>query len=64
MDEEHHTIHGLLEGVDRALVAVVSGSDAVPGLRAAVDRLAEALTDHLSYEEEQLVGPLDRYGFF
>ncbi|MBA2956673.1 LLM class flavin-dependent oxidoreductase [Nocardioides sp. CGMCC 1.13656] len=66
LDEEHHTIHGLLEEVDRALVAVVAGSDSdgLPGLRAAVDRLAEALTGHLSYEEEQLVGPLDRYGFF
>lgn len=64
LDEEHHTIHGLLEDVDRALVAVVSGPSALPGLRAAVDRLAESLTAHLSYEEEQLVGPLDRYGFY
>ena len=64
LDEEHHTIHGLLEDVDRALVAVVSGPDALPGLRAAVERLAEQLTAHLSYEEEQLVGPLDRHGFY
>jgi alkanesulfonate monooxygenase SsuD/methylene tetrahydromethanopterin reductase-like flavin-dependent oxidoreductase (luciferase family) len=64
LDEEHHTIHGLLEGVDRALVAVVSGPDALPGLRAAVDRLAESLTTHLSYEEEQLVPALDRHGFY
>lgn len=64
LDEEHHTIHGLLEEVDRALVAVVSGADGLPGLRAAVDRLAEELTEHLSFEEEQLVGPLDRYGFY
>jgi len=64
LDEEHHTIHGLLEDVDRALVAVVSGTDALPALRAAVDRLAVSLTEHLSYEEEQLIGPLDRYGFY
>ncbi|WP_440899716.1 hemerythrin domain-containing protein, partial [Actinosynnema sp.] len=64
LDEEHHTIHGLLEDVDRALVAVVSGTDALPGLRVAVERLAERLTAHLSYEEEQLVGPLDRHGFY
>ncbi|GAB3196250.1 hypothetical protein GCM10027062_05070 [Nocardioides hungaricus] len=64
LEEEHHTIHGLLEDVDRALVAVVSGPDALPGLRVAVERLAESLTGHLSYEEEQLVAPLDRYGFY
>jgi alkanesulfonate monooxygenase SsuD/methylene tetrahydromethanopterin reductase-like flavin-dependent oxidoreductase (luciferase family) len=64
LDEEHHTIHGLLEDVDRALVAVVSGPDALPGLRTAVERLAQSLAEHLTYEEEQLVGPLDRYGFY
>lgn len=63
LDAEHHTIHGLLEEVDRALVAVVAGPDGLPGLRAAVDRLAAALTEHLAYEEAELVGPLDRYGF-
>ncbi len=64
LDEEHRTIHGLLEEVDRALVAVVSGPDGLPGLRTAVERLAEQLTAHLTYEEEQLVGPLDRHGFY
>lgn len=64
LDEEHHTIHGLLEDVDRALVAVVSGPEALPGLRAAVERLAASLTEHLGYEEEQLVPALDRYGFY
>lgn len=63
LDEEHHTIHGLLEDVDRALVAVVTGPDGLPGLRAAVDRLAETLSEHLSFEESELIEPLDRYGF-
>lgn len=67
LEREHHVIHGALEEVDRALVSVVSGPDG-PGdglaeLRATVDRLAATLTEHLSYEESQLVGPLDRYGF-
>lgn len=63
LEAEHHVIHGALEEVDRALVAVVSGPDGLATLRSAVDRLAQTLTEHLSYEESQLVGPLDRYGF-
>ncbi|WP_243058289.1 LLM class flavin-dependent oxidoreductase [Nocardioides sp. SR21] len=63
LEQEHHVIHGALEDVDRALVAVVSGPDGLVELRAAVDRLAQTLTEHLAYEETQLVGPLDRYGF-
>lgn len=66
LEQEHHVIHGALEEVDRALVAVVSasdGPDGLSGLRAAVDRLTATLTEHLSYEESQLVGALDRYGF-
>jgi alkanesulfonate monooxygenase SsuD/methylene tetrahydromethanopterin reductase-like flavin-dependent oxidoreductase (luciferase family) len=63
---EHQAIHGLLDGVDRALVAVVTGSgpEEVAGLTAAVDRLGEQLLTHLSYEESQLVEPLSKYGYF
>lgn len=64
LEQEHHVIHGALEDVDAALVAVVSGPDGMAALRAAVDRLSETLTAHLSYEESQLVVPLDRYGFY
>jgi hypothetical protein len=64
LEQEHHVIHGALEDVDRALVAVVSAPDGLPVLRGAVDRLAQTLTEHLSYEESQLVGPLDRHGFY
>ena len=51
----------MLEGVDRALVALVSE----PGrprreLRAAVDLLSDTLLSHLSYEERELVEPLAR----
>jgi hypothetical protein len=42
----------------------VSAPDGLPVLRGAVDRLAQTLTEHLSYEESQLVGPLDRHGFY
>jgi alkanesulfonate monooxygenase SsuD/methylene tetrahydromethanopterin reductase-like flavin-dependent oxidoreductase (luciferase family) len=62
LSEEHHLIHGTIEGVDRALVALVGGGD-IKGLRSAVDLLSETLLSHLSYEEHQLVEPLGRYGF-
>jgi hypothetical protein len=62
--EEHQVIHGVLEGVDRALVSFVSGPDGVKELRAAVDLLTDTLLSHLSYEERELVEPLARLGFY
>lgn len=63
LEAEHHTIHEVLDGVDRALVALVSGPGGVDGLRDAVDRLSDALLSHLAYEERELVEPLARLGF-
>jgi iron-sulfur cluster repair protein YtfE (RIC family) len=64
MLEEHHTVHGRLEDVDRALVALADGTEgALAGLRAALEALETELLAHLAYEEEQLVGPLNRFGF-
>jgi hemerythrin-like domain-containing protein len=70
LEREHHVIHEVLEEFDRALVRLVtddgigrSGSDALEEVQRVVDRLSETLLDHLSYEEEQLVEPLDRHGF-
>ncbi len=65
---EHHVIHDLLEGVDRALVGLVTGGeDGLPGdtgaLREVVDRLSDALLSHLSYEEHELYHPLAQVGF-
>jgi alkanesulfonate monooxygenase SsuD/methylene tetrahydromethanopterin reductase-like flavin-dependent oxidoreductase (luciferase family) len=62
LEEEHHAIHGVLEEVDRALVAFVSTPDGMAGLRAAVDLLSDTLLSHLSYEERELVEPLARLG--
>ncbi len=67
LEEEHHVIAGVLDEVDRALVAVVAGPDGpsgTAGLRAAVDLLADTMASHLSYEERMLVEPLARYGFY
>ena len=58
------TIHDVLEGVDRALVAFVSRPDGAAELRAAVDLLTDTLLSHLSYEERELVEPLSRLGFY
>jgi alkanesulfonate monooxygenase SsuD/methylene tetrahydromethanopterin reductase-like flavin-dependent oxidoreductase (luciferase family) len=62
LEEEHGAIHGVLEQVDRALVALVSEPDGTKALRAAVDLLTDTLLSHLSYEERELVEPLARIG--
>jgi hemerythrin-like domain-containing protein len=62
LQEEHHVIHEVLEGVDRALVALVSEPDGMKSLRAAVDLLTDSLLSHLSYEERELIEPLARFG--
>lgn len=62
LQEEHLVIHDVLEGVDKALVALVDGSGDIDGLRAAVDLLDDTLLSHLSYEERELVEPLARLG--
>ena len=59
---EHRVIHGLLEAVDESLVALVTDPTALTPLTIAVDRLSERLGSHLSYEERELVGPLNRFG--
>jgi alkanesulfonate monooxygenase SsuD/methylene tetrahydromethanopterin reductase-like flavin-dependent oxidoreductase (luciferase family) len=69
LEDEHHVIAGVLDDVDRALVAVVSPSesgepDGLARLREAVDLLADTMRSHLSYEERELVEPLARYGFY
>jgi hemerythrin-like domain-containing protein len=58
--EEHVAIHGLIEEVDRALVAFVADPSTGDDLRAAVDLLSDSLLSHLSYEECELVEPLSR----
>jgi len=64
LEDEHHVIASVLDGVDRALVAVVSEPDGLARLREAVDLLSDTMGSHLSYEETQLVEPLARYGFY
>lgn len=62
--EEHHVIHDVLEGVDRALVALVASPGEHTQLREAVDLMSDTLLSHFSYEERELLGPLARYGMY
>jgi hypothetical protein len=62
LEQEHLVIHDVLEGVDKALVALVDGSGDIADLRTAVDVLDDTLLSHLSYEERELVEPLARLG--
>ncbi len=64
LEEEHHVIAGVLDEVDRALVAVVSEPDGLSRLREAVDLLADTMTSHLAWEERVLLEPLARFGFY
>lgn len=74
LTEEHHAIHGVIERIDQALVALVGsggaggaeadpgGGGALDGLRDSVDLLTDALLSHLAYEERELVEPMARFG--
>ncbi len=64
LTEEHVAIHDAIDGVDRALVHLINNPGGFQPLQAALDLLTDALTSHLSYEEEELVEPLSRLGFF
>ncbi|MEP7762766.1 LLM class flavin-dependent oxidoreductase [Sanguibacter sp. 25GB23B1] len=64
LTEEHLTIHEVLEGVDRALVALAADPDALDALQEAVNLLSDTLLSHLAYEEAELVEPLARVGFY
>jgi hemerythrin-like domain-containing protein len=64
LGEEHTVIHDVLESLDRALVKLVADPSDVSELRRATDILTDALLSHLAYEEQQLVEPLARYGFY
>jgi alkanesulfonate monooxygenase SsuD/methylene tetrahydromethanopterin reductase-like flavin-dependent oxidoreductase (luciferase family) len=61
---EHEVIAGVLDQVDRALVALVSSPDGLTQVRAAVDLLTDTMLSHLAYEERELVEPLARLGYY
>jgi alkanesulfonate monooxygenase SsuD/methylene tetrahydromethanopterin reductase-like flavin-dependent oxidoreductase (luciferase family) len=64
LTEEHHVIHDAIEAVDRALVEHLTHREDFEPLQAAIDLLTDTLLSHLSYEEQELVEPLARLGFY
>jgi Hemerythrin HHE cation binding domain len=62
--EEHVIIHEVVEDVDRALVRLVASPGDLTELTDAIDVLTDALLSHLAYEEQQLMEPLGRFGFY
>jgi hemerythrin-like domain-containing protein len=59
---EHEVIAGVLDEVDRALVAMVADESRLGETEDAVDRLADVLLTHLQDEEDALLGPIGRLG--
>ncbi|MDR2988801.1 MAG: hemerythrin domain-containing protein [Nocardiopsaceae bacterium] len=64
LEQEHVIIHEVVEGVDKALVKLVTSPGDFTELQEAVDALSDSLTSHLAYEEQQITEPLSRFGFF
>ena len=64
LEQEHVVIHGVVEAVDQALVAYLADSSDFTGLQSAVDLLTDTLLSHLAYEEQQIIEPIARYGFY
>ncbi|MFB4281607.1 LLM class flavin-dependent oxidoreductase [Nonomuraea sp. MTCD27] len=63
LEQEHEVIAELLTRLDEACVDLLRrGPAGLDGVRARVDRLAEVLSSHFAYEEEELVEPIARLG--
>jgi hypothetical protein len=54
----------VLDEVDAALVSFVADSSRITALEDALDLLSDSLVSHLAYEEQQIVEPLARLGFY
>jgi alkanesulfonate monooxygenase SsuD/methylene tetrahydromethanopterin reductase-like flavin-dependent oxidoreductase (luciferase family) len=64
LTEEHLVIHTAIQEVDRALVQHMARPENHDAIQAAIDYLTDALLSHLAYEEQELVEPLARLGFY
>ncbi len=64
LTDEHLVIHDAIQKVDRAFVGHINDPEDFEPLQEAIDYLTDALLSHLSYEEQELVEPLARLGFF
>lgn len=59
--DEHEIIHQLLDDLDQALTALVSGRPEAPSLPETAEVLSNALLSHLAYEEQELLTPMAHY---
>jgi hypothetical protein len=64
LHEEHLAIHEVLEGIDAALVHLARNPTDYGPITEAIDLLTDTLLSHFAYEEQQLIGPLSRHGFY
>jgi hypothetical protein len=62
--DEHLVIHEAIEQVDHALVQHMTRPEGHDAIQDAIDFLTDALLSHLAYEEQELVEPLARLGFY
>ncbi|MEA2509265.1 MAG: hypothetical protein QOG21_1347 [Actinomycetota bacterium] len=62
--EEHLVIHDAIQNVDHALVDRIKAPHHYNSLEAAIGSLSDVLLSHLSYEEQEIVEPLARAGFY
>ncbi|MEV0383800.1 LLM class flavin-dependent oxidoreductase [Nonomuraea sp. NPDC050643] len=62
LEQEHEVIAELLAGLDEACVELLGDPAALDRVRARADRLADVLSSHFAYEEEELVEPIARLG--
>lgn len=64
LTDEHLVIHDAIEQVDHALVQHMTRPEGHDAIQEAIDFLTDALLSHLAYEEQELVEPLARLGFY
>jgi len=64
LEDEHVAIHSVVDGLDRALVDHIRAPGDFAPVQEALDLLTDTLLSHLAYEEQQIMEPIARYGFY
>jgi alkanesulfonate monooxygenase SsuD/methylene tetrahydromethanopterin reductase-like flavin-dependent oxidoreductase (luciferase family)/hemerythrin-like domain-containing protein len=64
LEAEHVVIHSVVDGLDRALVEHIEAPGDFGPVQDALDLLTDTLLSHLAYEEQQIMEPLARHGFY
>jgi alkanesulfonate monooxygenase SsuD/methylene tetrahydromethanopterin reductase-like flavin-dependent oxidoreductase (luciferase family) len=64
LEAEHVAIHSVVDGLDRALVNHIRAPGDFGEVQDALDLLPDTLVSHLAYEEQQIMEPIARYGFY